>query len=682
MEQANANNLSYPSRIQDNQMEVYQDGEWKSITIKGVNMGMAKPGTFPGEAGIQLEEYERWLKQIGEMNANAIRIYTLHPPEFYKALAEYNKKAEEPIYLLHGVWIDEEPLEEKRDAFDTDITQTFQQEMKKIVDVIHGEANIPEERGHASGTYKHDVSPYVIGWVIGIEWYPYLVDKMDKDYPNIEEYEGDYTYTENANPMEHWMAQQLDVLMSYEVDMYNSMRPLSFTNWVSTDNLEQPAEPLEQEDLATIDPNHIKTRNDAEFIGMFASYHVYPYYPDFLNLEEKYIEFKDHRGEKNNYAGYLHDLNESHDMPILIAEFGIPASRGLTHRNPFGWNQGFISETEQGDIVKRLYEDILQEEMLGGLIFTWQDEWFKRTWNTMDYDNPDRRPFWSNAQTNEQQFGLLSFDRHKVKLNGKDDWEEGETLFEKNEGLLRKVMMDHDERYLYLKTHFSKLDEPFWHKHDYEVYFSLRSGKGIPIPSSPKHAADYRLTLSDHQQAKIEVAGDYDPFFYSYAKNGIEATKAEVENKAETYHPIRLALNKEIMRPDTKEIIPFESYETGKLRFGIGDPSYRNYDSLADYYYSKETNILEIRIPWMLLNARDPSQKEFIGDLWEDGIEASMTIDGIDVHPLLVQNGRVIDEFSNSTPSSYNWEPWDLPKHRERLKQSYEVIQELFSQSN
>ena len=35
----------------------------------------------------------------------------------------------------------------------------------------------------------------------------------------------------------------------------------------------------------------------------------------------------------------------------------------------------------------------------------------------MDYDNPDRRPYWSNAQTGEQQFGLLSFDRHKVKVD-------------------------------------------------------------------------------------------------------------------------------------------------------------------------------------------------------------------------------------------------------------------------
>ena len=36
-----------------------------------------------------------------------------------------------------------------------------------------------------------------------------------------------------------------------------------------------------------------------------------------------------------------------------------------------------MSEKEQGEIVSRLYDDILEENMLGGLIFTWQDEGLK-----------------------------------------------------------------------------------------------------------------------------------------------------------------------------------------------------------------------------------------------------------------------------------------------------------------
>ncbi|MRH43354.1 hypothetical protein GH741_11760 [Aquibacillus halophilus] len=54
------------------------------MTIKGVNIGMAKPGHFPGEVAITEEEYYRWFKLIGEMNANTIRVYTIHPPGFYR----------------------------------------------------------------------------------------------------------------------------------------------------------------------------------------------------------------------------------------------------------------------------------------------------------------------------------------------------------------------------------------------------------------------------------------------------------------------------------------------------------------------------------------------------------------------------------------------------------------------
>ena len=407
--------LQYHARILEDDYEVFIDNTWTSIPMKGVNMGMAKPGTFPGEAGITEEEYYRWFEQIGEMNANVVRVYTLHPSGFYQALKEYNEKHDEKIYIIHGVWIDEERLVESGDAFEPENLNDFQEEMKTIVDVIHGNKIVEEEAGHASGVYRADISEYVIGWILGIEWDPVMVTSTNEKHEGIGDYKGNYFETKGANPFEYWLSQQMDMITQYEVENYNWIRPMSFTNWVTTDLLSHPADSSEHEDIVSVDPNVIYTKKDMQKVGQFASYHIYPYYPDFLNYEEKYRNYIDHRGEKNNYAAYLDQLKNAHKLPILVAEFGVPSSRGKTHENPFGWNQGFISEKQQGEILSHLYEDIMEQEMLGGLVFTWQDEWFKRTWNTMDYDNPDRRPYWSNAQTSEQQFGLLSFDRHKVQ---------------------------------------------------------------------------------------------------------------------------------------------------------------------------------------------------------------------------------------------------------------------------
>ena len=170
-----------PAMVKEDRFQVMKNGKWEPMTIKGVNMGIGKPGYFPGETAITRDEYYRWFELIHEMNANAIRVYTLHPPGFYQALKQFNDEhSEDPLYLFHGVWIDEGPLEETLDAFSPENTGPFTDEMKRIVDVVHGSANIEEKPGHASGVYTADVSDYVIGWILGIEWYPYTVENTNK----------------------------------------------------------------------------------------------------------------------------------------------------------------------------------------------------------------------------------------------------------------------------------------------------------------------------------------------------------------------------------------------------------------------------------------------------------------------------------------------------------------------
>ncbi|MFP3441038.1 hypothetical protein R0K18_25215, partial [Pantoea sp. SIMBA_133] len=107
--------------------------------------------------------------------ANAVRIYTIHPPAFYEALLEHNKKADKPLYLFHGVWVEEAPLLKTQDAYAKENMQLLEKATKDTVDLIHGNAMIEKKVGHAAGSYTADVSPYVLGWVLGIEWDPEVV---------------------------------------------------------------------------------------------------------------------------------------------------------------------------------------------------------------------------------------------------------------------------------------------------------------------------------------------------------------------------------------------------------------------------------------------------------------------------------------------------------------------------
>ncbi len=688
--------IHYSSRIEENKFQVLKDGKWEDIIIKGVNLGMTKPGTWPGEAGITEDEYDRWFKQIGEMNANTIRTYTIHPPYFYEALKKYNEKHKDKIYLFQGVWIDEEPLAETLDAFTLDTMISFKKEISSTINVIHGNTTIPKRAGHASGEYTADVSSYVIGWILGIEWSPDMVDHMNLTRLDQGEYHGKFIYTEGAKPFENWLANIMDHTLSYEMEKYKWQRPISFINWVSTDTLTQPYEPFIEEDMASINPNVIKLKNIET--GYFASYHVYPYYPDFLNLDPKYTEYLDQNGKANNYAGYLNDLQSVHDMPVLIAEFGIPSSRGMTHENVHGMNQGFISEKKQGEVVANLFSNIVNEGYLGGLVFSWQDEWFKRTWNTMDLDNPDRRPYWSNAQTCEQEYGLLSFDRLKVKVDGMiKDWKKNKvtpiyTADKNNIDKIKNVYMDHDEKYIYFGIEYKDLETT-----SLDTLILLDTNPKQGNTTNPynnittENGSDYIIEIKANGDSRVVVDSYYDSHYFLYSNLKLLPSNPTYENKnTGIYNPIMLALNKELTIPKTNQTLPFREYETGLLKQGNGNPASDDYDSLSDYYMNKKDNLIEIRIPWLLLGFTDPSTKEIMGDFYSNGIESRINIDGIkfavvtfdakspenyDSFPR-VKNGKI----SENDMHLYKWDKWNEPIVQERLKESYYILKNKFSE--
>ncbi|MCM3161098.1 hypothetical protein [Metabacillus litoralis] len=682
-------------------LQVYQNGAWEDVLIKGVNMGIAKPGTFPGETGITKQEYARWFDQISEMNANALRVYTIHPPAFYQALYEHNINREDPLYLFHGVWVNEDVFfddEAGRTAYDPEVMDDFKAEIQRTVDIIHGNADIEERTGHASGKYVHDLSPYLLGWIIGVEWDPDSVIRTNEKYPTKSSYNGKYMMTENASPFEVWLAEMMDYTASYEAENYQWQHPMSFANWVTTDLLTHPAEPDEDEDKVSINPNKIKAK-DEFYSGLFASYHIYPYYPEFLNYEEKYVNFIDHRGEKNNYAGYLNDMRQYHDMPVVVAEYGIPASRGLSHENVHGFDQGHHSEQEQGQFLSSLYEDIVEQNMAGGLVFSWQDEWFKRTWNTMEYDNPDRRPYWDNIQTNEQHFGLLSFEpdtqETQLQIDGDtSDWKarNAEPVAQSNEEeAIKNVFMSSDERGLFIRIDY---DQTKWNPEEYSTSILLNTIKNQGQSTIPnvkrvnEEGIDFVVEINGEDQSRVLVDSYYDTFYYQYGKvlNMIETKDYANKKNNGIYHPIRLTLNKEltINKEEGQMTVPFSSYETGKLTYGVGNSQKENSTSLADFYIKDGT--LELRLPWLMINVKDPSQKEIMGDVWsEKGIASSEIIQSLFAKVVVTNKDQEPVQMVPSLEGDwiqYSWDNWDEPTYHERLKKSYNYLQETFKKIN
>jgi hypothetical protein len=685
-------------RTQGDRFEIYHNKVWEPLFLQGVNLGAAMPGYYPGDLAINKETYLRWFGMMTEMGSNVVRVYTIHPPHFYEALVEYNRSnRDRPLYLIQGVWSPEELLAETRDAYDPQITELFHQEISDAVGAVYGDVTLEPSPGKASGKFSANAGSYLLGWHIGTEWDPQMVVDTNEHYAETARYAGAYFQaTPEASPFESWLAELLDLTASLE-HQRGYQHPIAFTNWVTTDPLDHPGEPTLEEDMVSVNAAHIEPI-DWE-AGYYASYHVYPYYPDLFRFDESLREVVNTSGEADPYQTYLRRLKAYHaDMPVIIAEFGVPSSWGIGHTEWLGRDQGGHNEKQQGEIAAGLFEAIVEEELAGAILFAWHDEWFKKTWNTMRYEEPaDRRAYWLNVLSNEQNFGLIGMYASKsdaILIDGKsDDWDKlnnGEKTQLLQDGIaMKQLWVAHDEAYVYVR---GVLNRPF-NSAEETIYIGIDT-----LPGGNRHAeelGDKRLDeglealiiLGPEGQGEIKIASNYDFHTRLYGKQYrmLPVQEEEMKDDSGLFYAWKLAVGLLMEPPYTKVHHPFEEVTAGKLIRGTTDPSKGDYDSLASW--NTKGNEIELRIPWGLLGYSDPSSLQAISYAdTGDKTFAADTSEGIRFVPWIKeQSGSSIiglDSPSSTFPITnmpiYRWEEWTETKYVERKKQSYEIVKQAF----
>lgn len=605
--------LRLPARIDGTQLAVAVDGRFEPRFWPGVNLGATIPGHHPGELAPARADYDRWLDGMRRLGARVVRVYTILRPQFYDALAEHNRRhPAAPLYFIQGVWIPEDELLAERDAYAPAVTRGFDEEIADAVAVVHGDAELPERPGHAGGRYATDVSPWLLAWSPGVEWDPDAVAATDRRNAGAPLPRGRYiAASERATPMERWIAARLDHLATLEAERGWS-RPITFTNWLTTDPLEHPREPLPKEDLVSIDAANLSA-TDAWPGGFFASYHAYPYYPDFLRLE--YSDAPD------PYAAYLRELKAHHEgQAVMVTEFGVPTGLGAAHRGPLGRDQGDHSEQEGGEINADLLGAIEREGYAGGIVFEWTDEWFKRTWNTMDLEVGETRPLWRNVLTNEEQFGIVAVEpgaRPVVTVDGRDDEWEGDSL------------LTHDAAYLFVRLR----DRPPGRT---TIAFDVRPGEG----------ADVKVTLGPGRRARLLTRSATDPTSILYRRH-VAAPRGP-------WLSPKMLLNR----------WPTELLDVGRLRWGTADPEAPGFD--ARVTVAGDEAVTELRIPWGLLGFSDPSTHTAFFPR-SDGTVAHRRVGAIGID---LAGSRV----------EYDWEDWTAVEWHERRKAGWDALARAFRQ--
>lgn len=339
-----------------------QNGKFENFEIKGVDLGSGYPGEWSTDFNIDKETYMRWFKLMQEMGVNTVRIYTIQSQPFYEAFYEYNKDNDNPLYLLHGVWVNDHVMNSYKDAYHKDFYDTFLKDCKTMVDIIHGKRklNLGKVASAGHGSYLKDISPWVIGYILGVEWEDLVVAYTDDKYKDDEEilnYSGKYFYTsDSASAFEAMLTRVADKVTEYETQRYSEQRLIAFANWPTTDPFDYPTiDTAVVKKCAAVNVENILPTK--KFLsGHFASYHVYPYFPDYLTYISDWSvygvnegDFTDENGTLNTYSAYLSMLVNHHSIPVVISEFGIPTSRAMAHIDVnTGRNQGAMSESEQG----------------------------------------------------------------------------------------------------------------------------------------------------------------------------------------------------------------------------------------------------------------------------------------------------------------------------------------------
>lgn len=740
--------------VEGKEIYMIEDGEKVPFEMRGVDLGSGMPGEWSTDYAIDKETYLRWFEQIQEMGANTIRVYTLLGDDFYNAFYEYNKDREEPLYLIHGVWVNDYIQYSHRDAYDDDFRETFMDDCRTIVDVLHGNRTVSLGYGLGSGSYRKDISQWVIGYILGVEWEDTTVEYTNEKYPERSAYEGKYLYTSpEATPFEAMLCEVGDKLLEYESGRYKEQKLIAFSNWPDTDPFVYPGLITQYfQKCAQVDVEHIKTR-DTLLSGQFVSYHVYPYHPGYLEyiehvdallaegmtdreleeyilaqlektgrlesmteeetaaviesekeeistrrqtidrIEERNAEknapyivdyvrddYLDPDGDRNTYYTYLRVLNEYHTMPVVISEFGIPSSRGMSQDDlSSNRNQGFMTEEEQAEGLAECWQDIQDADCAGGFVFSWQDEWYKRTWNTMHAVDLDNSVYWSDYQTSEQFFGLLTFDPGEEEsvcyVDGDiSEWDEEDMVMETEDMALS---VKYDEKFLYLllyKEDFDKEEDTLY------VPFDITPKTGSTYCQEPavsfERAADFLMVIDGETDSRVLVQERYDVLraMYYHETEASDAYLNPVDADSPAFVPIRLVLQTAMVFTTEDFAAGSDTYETGKLRFGNANPEDEEFDSLADFIFAGD--YVEIRLPWQLLNFSNPSEMQVHDDYYECyGVE-NLSID--EIYLGIGEGGK---EKGRIPMEAVELEGWgEKVTYHERLKKSYYVLQELWTE--
>jgi hypothetical protein len=300
-------------------------------------------------------------------------------------------------------------------------------------------------------------------------------------------------------------------------------------------------------------------------------------------------------------------------------------------------NHGGLTEVQQGEMNVRLLKNINSAGCGGGMVFSWIDEWFKRTWlfDPIKSEPDIRMTLWHSIASAEENFGLIAFEPAPPVFKT--------CQLTKNIERIPKVSAAADPLFFHIKIELNApmlSTDSIWIGMD--TYNESTGESVLPNSVVTLLRSEFALLVKS-DSAKLYVTRDYDLFGIWYIRNNANPNQVfhSTVTDGAPWHLLRLKYNFE----DTA----FQ--KTGHLK--VRKPGEIATSLDAVWFNGNEINI---RIPWHYLNFTDPSARLVMNDNRSTPEREVALSDGIAMtisyKKETVQTGRFVWDIWNQVPAT------------------------------
>lgn len=231
-----------------------------------------------------------------------------------------------------------------------------------------------------------------------------------------------------------------------------------------------------------------------------------------------------------------------------------------------------------------------------------------------------------------------------------------------------RVSARYDESYLYLLV-----ERPGYVFGEETLYLPIDTTQKAGSRVCPAYglrfdcAADFLIKLHGAEDSALLVQDRYHAIHANFEQEitGEDAYLDPPAKDSPCFEVAELAVKDAVSQFRSKPAT-LGSYATGRLRCGNADPEAADYDSLPDF--SVGEGIVELRIPWALLNFADPSRMQIHDDYYDGNYGVSF----LSIKALSVGLGCRGEEIETGTLALKGWRN-DATWH-ERLKPAYDAL--------